>query len=244
MTQKMAGNHSERVQQLFDEKAGAWSEKYAPSGRLIGRLARFSDAAAHHVRYGGAMLDLGCGTGDLARCLSERGYRVTGCDVSASMLAKATATDPASPVEWVKLNLDWQTLPFSDGAFDAVVASSVLEYTDSPAAVLAECARVVRHGAVVLATVPDLTHPVRWLEGMVHRSTILPGVRTAAKEWPRLDSYLTYLSVSRQRHSAAWWSLTAGQVGLVTLPTAQTPPERTPLRLLTFQQSIGNGAIR
>ena len=48
--------------------------------------------------------------------------------------------------------------------FDAVVAASVLEYVDSPAAVLGECARVLRPGGVMLCTVPDLAHPVRWLE--------------------------------------------------------------------------------
>ena len=244
MTGQATGDHSEQVQQLFDQKAAAWSEKYAPNGRLIGRLSQFCDAAACHVRSGGAILDLGCGTGDLARFLSSGGYRVTGCDVSASMLTKATTTDPVSPVEWVKLEPDWQTLPFSDIAFDAIIASSVLEYVDSPAAVLAECARVLRPGAVVLATVPDLTHPVRWLEGVIHRFTVFPGVRTAAKQWPRLDTHLAYLNVSRQRRRAAWWSLAAGRAGLVTIPVARKTAERTPLRLLTFQRPIEDGAIR
>ncbi len=243
MTEQVTG-HPERVQRLFDEKAATWSDKYATNGRLTGRLTRLAHAAGYYVRVEGRILDLGCGTGDLARYLSGSGFQVTGCDVSASMLAKAAANDPAGAVEWVKLNPDWQMLPFSAGAFDAVVASSVLEYVDSPAVVLAECARVARPGAVVLATVPDLTHPVRWLEGMVQLWTVLPGVQAAAAGWPRLNNYLTYLRISRQRHPADWWCLAAARAGLLTLPVQQYPAEHAPLRLFTFQRPTRDGAIR
>ena len=244
MTEQAARSHPERVQRLFDQKAAAWSEKYAPNGRLVGRLTRFADAAACYVRTGGTILDLGCGTGDLARFLSGANFHVTGCDVSASMITKAATIEPIGTVEWLKLNPDWQLLPFSDGAFDAVVASSVLEYVGSPADVLAECARVVRPGAVVLATVPDLTHPVRWLESIIHLFTTLPGTRSAARRWPRLDSCLTYLRISRQRHSANWWSQTAARAGLMTLPPPQDPAEHGPLRMFIFMRPIGNGAIQ
>ena len=110
------------------------------------------------------MLDLGCGTGELARHLAAAGLRVTGCDISAEMLARLPRPIPTGAVEWVPLDPGWQTLPFESASFDAVVAASVLEYVDEPAAVLRECARVLRPGGVVLCTVPDLTHPVRWLE--------------------------------------------------------------------------------
>jgi SAM-dependent methyltransferase len=238
VTEQLTG-HPERVRRLFDEKASTWSEKYGPNGRLTGRLTRLADAAGCHVRVGGRILDLGCGTGDLAHYLSEAGFQVTGCDVSASMLAKAATIDPADTVEWVRLDPDWQVLPFSDGVFDAVVASSVLEYVDSPAGVLAECARVMRPGAVVLATVPDPTHPVRWLEGTAHLLTNLPGVAAAVTGWPRLHSYVTYLRLSRQRHPASWWSLAAAGAGLATLFIPHDAADHAPLRLLTFQRPRG-----
>jgi SAM-dependent methyltransferase len=223
-----------QVRDLFDAKAAAWPSKYAQGGRLAGRLTRLADVVSCHTPTGGRVLDLGCGTGDLARYLSAAGFQVTGCDVSASMLTTAATIGPANAVNWVQLSADWQVLPFSDGAFDAVVASSVLEYVGSPAVVLAECARVVRPGAVVLATVPDLAHPVRWLEGLAHLVTGLPRVRTAAGGWPRLNDYLTYLRISRQRHPATWWSLAAARAGLVVIQ--QDPAGHAPLRLLTFKR--------
>jgi len=239
-----AAGHPERVRRLFDAKAATWSQKYGPDGRLAGRLTRLAHAAGYHVQVRGRILDLGCGTGDLARCLSAAGFQVTGCDVSASMLSQAAALDAAGTVDWVRLDPDWRVLPFSADAFDAVVASSVLEYVDAPAAVLDECARVVRPGSVVLATVPDLTHPVRWAESMARLGLILPGLSAAAESWPRLGSYLTYLRISRQRHSAHWWSVAAARAGLVTLPVQQRPAEHAPLRLFTFQRPATEKATR
>jgi SAM-dependent methyltransferase len=126
-------------------------------------------------------------------------------------------------------------LPFRPGRFDAVVAASVLEYVDSPAAVLADCARVLRPGGLLLCTVPDPTHPVRWLEWVAVAAAQVPPVRAAGESWPRLDRYLTYLRISRQRRSAGWWRATAARAGLMTVPPAGTA-EHSPLRLFTFQR--------
>jgi SAM-dependent methyltransferase len=227
--------HPDQVRRLFDAKAATWSGKYAPDGPLAGRLIRLADAVSIHVPAGGKVLDLGCGTGELARFLSAAGFRVTGCDISASMLAGAVAA-PGGTVEWVRLNLDWQVLPFPAAAFDAVVASSVLEYVSSPSQALAECARVLRPGAVMLATVPDLRHPVRWLEAAARAVALLPGAGATAGRWPRLGSYLAYLRISRQRHTAGWWSQAAARAGLLTVPVPPDPGQRAPLQLLTFQR--------
>jgi hypothetical protein len=54
------------VRQLFETKAATWSSKYTPDGRLAGRLTRLSRAVTHHVPAGGSILDLGCGTAELA----------------------------------------------------------------------------------------------------------------------------------------------------------------------------------
>lgn len=233
--------HTEQVQSLFEAKASGWPAKYAPGGVLAGRLTRLADAVSYHARAGGTVLDLGCGTGEMARYLSGAGFVVTGCDISAGMLAEAAAAYPRDAVQWVQLKPDWQVLPFRGGTFDAVIASSVLEYVRSPTLVLAECARVLRPGAVMLATVPDVTHPVRWLEGAARAMALAPGACRAARRWPRLSGYLTYLRISRQRHTPGWWSLAAARAGLLTVPVPPDPGQHTPLRLLTFQRPAGAG---
>lgn len=228
------GDVSLQVRGLFDAKAAAWPSKYAPGGRLAGRLARLTDAVAYHVPVGGSVLDLGCGTGELAIALATSGMRATGSDISPEMLRVAAGAD--APVDWVELEPDWRVLPFRAGAFDAVVASSVLEYVDDPVTVLRECHRVLRPGGIVLCTVPDPRHPVRWLEWMTDVVAREPVLRSASRRWSRLDRYLAYLQVSQHRHLLRWWQVAASLADLREIRYRTRSQERTPLRLLTFQR--------
>jgi SAM-dependent methyltransferase len=234
VTEPNAGTN--QVRQLFDAKAATWPAKYAPGGRLTRRMITLASAVTYHVAPGGSVLDLGCGTGELARDLAAAGRRATGCDISGEMLGLAAAVDPGGGVGWVQLDPGWRQLPFASAIFDAVVAASVLEYVDEPGAILRECARVLRPGGVVLCTVPDLTHPIRWLEWLAGAAGRLPLVRIADVRWLRLNAYLTYLTISRQRHSARWWNAAATQAGLLTFLQPANAAQHAPLRLLTFQQ--------
>ena len=160
--------HAGEVLRLFEAKAATWPAKYAPDGPLAGRLASLSAAVSRYAQAGDRVLDLGCGTGELTRALAADGLRVAGCDISRQMLLRAPR-DRGGCAGWVQLEPGWRRLPFASAAFDVVVAASVLEYVAEPAAVLRECARVLRPGGVVLYTVPDLRHPVRWAEWCAQR---------------------------------------------------------------------------
>lgn len=226
-----------QVRGLFDAKAVTWPSKYAPGGRLAGRLTRLTDAVAYHVPAGGSVLDLGCGTGELAIALTTSGIRAIGCDISPEMLRIAADADvPGNVDDWVELEPDWRVLPFRGGVFDAVIASSVLEYVDDPIAVLRECRRVLRPGGIVLCTIPDSRHPVRWLEWLIRFVASEPVLRSAGRHWPRLDRYLDYLQVSRHRHRVRWWHLTAAEADLREIRYQACSQERTPLRLLSLHR--------
>jgi SAM-dependent methyltransferase len=225
------------VRQLFDAKAATWPAKYEPGGRLTGRLTRLTEAIRSQARPGSTVLDLGCATGELARSIAGAGLRVTACDISAQMLRCAADRDPGAQVHWVPLDPGWRRLPFQARSFDAVVAASVLEYVAEPGLVLGEFARVLRPGGLALCTVPDPTHPVRWLEWLVNAAARLPSARAASHRWPRLDGYLSYLEISRQRQPAGWWSATAARAGLLTIGD----PAGGPLRLMTFQRPASAG---
>jgi SAM-dependent methyltransferase len=230
--------HAEAVLRLFDEKAPAWSAKYALDGALVGRLASLSDAVCRHVQAGDRVLDLGCGTGELTRALAKEGIRATGCDISPQMLRRA-AHEPGGCADWVQVEPSWRTLPFTSAAFDAVVAASVLEYVAEPAAVLAECARVVRPGGVVLFTVPDLRHPVRWAEWPAQRlARGKPSGNGGRSPW---QPYRAYLSASRQRHRFRWWLAASAVVGLCPVRCLGSAGRPT-LRLLVFRSAGQPGA--
>lgn len=226
--------HAHEVQRLFDLKARAWPAKYAPGGPLAERRDSLSRAVSRWVMPGGRVLDLGCGTGEVSRHLAATGLRVTACDISVEMLRQAAGSS-GDGVVWVQLDSGWRSLPFATASFDAVIAASLLEYVADPVRVLHECGRVLRPGGVLICTVPDVRHPVRWFEGLARTAAreVLPGV---AGRWPRLRQYHAYLQVSRQRHPVSRWLHMASQAGLHRIAD-QRAGRLAPLRLLTFSRA-------
>lgn len=221
------------VMGLFDAKAAGWPGKYGPGGPLSGRMAPLSAAVGRHAKAGDRILDLGCGTGELSRRLAAGGLRVTGCDISPNMLARAAARDGAGGHAWVRLAPDWRRLPFKPATFDLVVAASVLEYVIDPGTVLRECGRVLRPGGVVLYTVPDLRHPIRWAEWAARQLAASAASRSGPGRRPPWDGYRAYLHASRQRHRLRWWLAVSDAAGLDPL-ACPVPATRSALRLLAF----------
>lgn len=118
---------------------------------------------------GGAILDVGCGTGRHAVELARRGYAVTGLDLSKEMLARAAAAADAAGVrvEWVHADAARFTLP---NKFDAAVclcegAFGLLGGQDDPLeqplAILSNMAACLKPGAKVLLTVLNATAMIR-----------------------------------------------------------------------------------
>jgi SAM-dependent methyltransferase len=225
-----------QVRRLFDAKAADWPDKYAPGGPLRRRLGRLVGTVAYHVPADGTVLDLGCGTGELTAAIAAAGMRAAGCDISTSMLSLAAAADERGTAGWVQLDPGWRVLPFRSAAFDAVVASSVLEYVDRPLAVLHECRRVLRPGGIMVCTVPDLRHPVRWLESLVGTAARLPAVGAACESRPLLDGYVAYLRYSVHRRPVRWWHAQAVLAGLCPTTCAQDRASTSPLRTLMFHR--------
>jgi SAM-dependent methyltransferase len=100
-----------------------------------------------------AVLEVGCGTGILARELGRLGAaRVVGLDVDTDMLA--FARQQGGDVSYVQG--DAHALPFPGGAFDAVVCHYLLLWLADPARGVQEMARVVRPaGALLACAEPD-----------------------------------------------------------------------------------------
>lgn len=112
--------------------------------RLFGPWApRVADAAG--ITAGDRVLDIGCGTGILAREAAIRvgsTGRVTGLDRDQGMLAVARRVAPA--IDWRQG--DAQELPFDDAAFEAVVSQFALMYFPDRVAALREMKRVLVPG--------------------------------------------------------------------------------------------------
>jgi demethylmenaquinone methyltransferase / 2-methoxy-6-polyprenyl-1,4-benzoquinol methylase len=107
----------------------------------------------------GLVLDLACGTGDIAAlmCRMHPEARVVGGDFSGNMLKTARRRFPELPINWQAC--DANRLPFADGVFTAVTFGYLLRNVDSPLAVLQEVHRVLRPGGRVVCL--DTTPPLR-----------------------------------------------------------------------------------
>ena len=89
------------------------------------------------------VLDAGCGEGYVSRWLAQQGQRVTGVDLSPSMIA--LASQAAIGTETYQVG-DLTALPFDDHQFDAAVSNMVLMELAQPERAIGEIARVLAPG--------------------------------------------------------------------------------------------------
>jgi demethylmenaquinone methyltransferase/2-methoxy-6-polyprenyl-1,4-benzoquinol methylase len=103
--------------------------------------------------HGPEILDLGCGTGNLALRLAARGLHVTGVDLSPDMLDVAREKTAASvAVRWVQAGAVELIDHFQPGAFDTIV--SVLLFSELSASeqreALRQCHLLLRPGGKLI----------------------------------------------------------------------------------------------
>jgi ubiquinone/menaquinone biosynthesis C-methylase UbiE len=135
--------------------------------RLLGPL---HDLVADHVEPTSRVLDVGCGTGDMAWRLASKADEVVGIELSPSMVEHATralARRPRARVSFVVGDVATAFADLPDGHFD--LATMVLVLHEMPLAtqgpVLREVTRIARRLLCV-----DFRAPMRWnVAGMRNR---------------------------------------------------------------------------
>jgi ArsR family transcriptional regulator len=156
-----------RVIEARAERSRSFFESVGPEWDALRKV--FHDdllrarAVTRLVPPGLHVADVGTGTGVLALELARLGCRVVAVDHSERMLEAARAKLEAEGVSGVELRLgEASRLPLADGEVDACLAHMVLHYLPSPAEALAEMARVLRPGGV-LVVVDFVRHDCEWM---------------------------------------------------------------------------------
>ena len=112
------------------------------------------------------ILDVGTGTGFIARILSRLGHDVVGLDISRGMID--VARKKCSGVEFVLG--DAEDLPFEDESFDAVICRHLIWTLPNPERAIREWARVAREKVVVIDgkwTDNSITTKIRKIVGRI-----------------------------------------------------------------------------
>lgn len=99
---------------------------------------------------GKTALDIGCGTGILARQLDKRGFKVTGIDLSDFGISQAKNLDPEHKITYIAgdfMEMD------TEHKYDIVVVNKVLAFND-PRAFLSRVRDVLVDGGLLILITP------------------------------------------------------------------------------------------
>jgi ArsR family transcriptional regulator len=98
----------------------------------------------------GRLVDIGTGTGRMIELFGPRASQAIGIDRSSEMLRLARVKLEAAGIHSSLRQGDMYALPLDDGSADSIIIHQVLHYAHSPAAAIAEAARVLAPGGTLL----------------------------------------------------------------------------------------------
>jgi methionine biosynthesis protein MetW len=110
------------------------------------------------------ILDIGCGSGSVSKCLVERGHRVHGIDIMQEAVRRARENG----IDALLCDVDAGPTPYQGGSFDAILMLDVLEHVWQPLSLLREAGRLLRETGFAIICIPnhfDLIQRWRILRG-------------------------------------------------------------------------------
>jgi len=121
----------------------------------FGQVAKYSEKGAEefvgrlNIQPGSKVLDVACGTGNLAIPAARLGAKVTGIDIATNLLVQARQRAAAERLEAVFEEGDAEQLTAGAGEFDVVMTMFGAMFAPRPELVAAELIRVCRPGGII-----------------------------------------------------------------------------------------------
>jgi SAM-dependent methyltransferase len=121
----------------------------------FGRVARTIENVAEEfmarqsLQRGSHVLDVACGTGNLAVLAAGRGCVVSGVDIAGNLIAQARTRAAEEGLRIDFKEGDAEAMPFADGSFDLVVSMFGVMFAPRPDVVAAELWRVTKPGGQI-----------------------------------------------------------------------------------------------
>ncbi|HEU4435455.1 MAG TPA: class I SAM-dependent methyltransferase [Pyrinomonadaceae bacterium] len=121
----------------------------------FGQIARFYTTEAEDfvkrlgLKPGSKVLDVACGTGNLALPAARLGADVTGVDIAPNLVEQARANAAGEGLNARFDEGDAEALPYADASFDAVITMFGAMFAPRPDLVAAELKRVTKPGGLI-----------------------------------------------------------------------------------------------
>lgn len=121
----------------------------------FGQLAKYNEPDAEKfiarraIKSGMRVLDVACGTGNLAIPAAKAGAVVTGVDIATNLLEQARARAKREDVKVQFDEGDAEELPYPDASFDLIVSMYGAMFAPRPERAAAELVRVCRPGGQI-----------------------------------------------------------------------------------------------
>jgi 2-polyprenyl-3-methyl-5-hydroxy-6-metoxy-1,4-benzoquinol methylase len=158
---------------IWDQKAAFWDELHGDNGNLFHRtLVSPAVERLLALRPDERVLDVGCGSGVLARRMAELGAQVLAVDFSAALLERALARSQPTghPITYAQLDATDESAlaALGEGQFDALTCTMALMDMPVIAPLYRAACRLLRPGGrMVIATAHpafNSNNPVRMAE--------------------------------------------------------------------------------
>ncbi len=180
-------------------------------GRIAKQIAASGDEFISRLRLkaGDRVLDVACGSGNLAVPAARTGATVTGVDIATNLLEQARERAASEGLSIQFDEGDAEQLPYDDGSFDVVVTMYGAMFAPRPEMVAAELIRVCRSGGRIamanwtpagfigqmfkttakhVPPPPAMPSPVKWGDGETVRERLQDGV-TNLQLTPRMCQF-------------------------------------------------------